>query len=270
VGAYRADNAGDLAAGLTYFGILAIFPALIALLSILGLVGQGTTKPLVDSITKIVPGSAQKIFTDSIHSLQQNRGGAGVIFFVGILAALWSASGYVSGFIRASNAIYGVEETRPFWKLAPRRLIITIVLVAMLVFSSLAVVVTGSVARHVGDVIGVGNSAVQVWDIAKWPALLLIVSFMVTLLYWGCPNVDRPGLARLMPGAVFAVVVWVIASLLFALYAAGFSSYNKTYGALAGVVVFLVWLWITNVALLIGCELNAELERGRRRPGTGS
>jgi membrane protein len=262
---YRADNAGDLAAALTYYGVLSIFPALIALLSILGLVGRGTTKPLVDSVTKIVPGEAQKIFTNSINGLQNNHSSAGIIFFVGILAALWSASGYVSAFMRTSNAIYDVEETRPFLKLSVRRLVLTIALVAMLVISSLAVVTTGSVARSVGDAIGVGNSAVQAWDIAKWPVLLVIVAFMITLLYWASPNLKHPSLASVAPGALFAVVVWLLASLLFALYVAGFSSYDKTYGSIAGVVVFLVWLWITNIALLVGAEFNSELVRVRRR-----
>jgi membrane protein len=260
---YKADNVGDLAAALTYYGVLSVFPALIALLSILGLVGRSATKPLVDSITKIVPGSAQHIFTNAIADLQRSRGGASIVFVIGILLALWSASGYVSAFMRTTNAIYGVEENRPFWKLQPLRLGITIVLVGLLAISSVAVVVTGSVARQVGDVIGVGSTAVSAWDIAKWPVLLLIVSFMITLLYWAAPNVKHPGFGWLVPGAVFALLAWILASLLFALYVAGFSSYNKTYGALAGVVVFLIWLWITNVALLIGAELNAELARGR-------
>jgi membrane protein len=261
---YKADNVGDLAAALTYYGVLAVFPALIALLSILGLLGQSSTKTLVDSITKIVPGSAQHIFTNAIHDLQRSRGGAGIVFFVGILLALWSASGYVSAFMRTSNAVYDVEENRPFWKLQPLRLGITIVLVVLLAFSAVAVVVTGSIARQVGDVIGVGGTAVSAWDIAKWPVLLLIVSFMIALLYWAAPNVKHPGFGWVAPGAMFALLVWILASLLFALYVAGFSSYNKTYGTLAGVVVFLVWLWITNIALLIGVELNAELARGRK------
>jgi membrane protein len=263
VSAYRADNAGDLAAALTYYGVLSIFPALIALLSILGLVGSSSTQTLVDSITKIVPGEAQKIFTNAIHSLQHSHSSAGIVFFVGILAALWSASGYVSAFMRTSNAIYEVQETRPFLKLSLRRFVLTVVMVVLLVISSVAVVTTGSIARQVGNVIGVGNSAVQAWDVAKWPVLLVIVSFMITLLYWASPNIHSQRLRRVAPGALFAVLVWVVASLLFALYAAGFSSYNKTYGALAGVVVFLVWLWLTNVALLIGAEFNSELQRER-------
>lgn len=260
---YKKDNVGDLAAALTYYGVLSIFPAMIALLSILGLVGAGSTKTLVDSITKIVPGSAQQIFTNAIHDLQRNRGGAGIVFFIGILVALWSASGYVSAFMRTTNAIYGVDENRPFWKLMPTRFAITVVLVVLLAFCAVAVVVTGSIARQVGDVIGVGSSAVSAWDIAKWPVLLLVVAFMITLLYWASPNVKHPGFGWLAPGAIFALVVWIVASLLFALYVANVGSYNKTYGTLAGIVVFLIWLWITNIALLIGVELNAELERGR-------
>ena len=259
---YRADNAGDLAAALTYYGVLSIFPALIALLSILGLVGQSSSKTLVDSITKIVPGEAQTIFTNAVNGLQKSHG-SGIVFVIGILAALWSASGYVSAFMRTSNAIYDVEETRKFIPLSARRLILTVVLVSILVISSVAVVTTGSVAHSVGDSIGVGNSAVQVWDIAKWPVLLLMVAFMITLMYWASPNLKHPSLMSVAPGALFAVGVWLIASLLFAAYVAGFSSYNKTYGSLAGVVVFLIWLWITNIALLIGAEFNSELVRVR-------
>jgi membrane protein len=165
--------------------------------------------------------------------------------------------------MRTSNAIYDVEETRKFIPLSARRLILTVVLVSILVISSVAVVTTGSVAHSVGDSIGVGNSAVQVWDIAKWPVLLLMVAFMITLMYWASPNLKHPSLMSVAPGALFAVGVWLIASLLFAAYVAGFSSYNKTYGSLAGVVVFLIWLWITNIALLIGAEFNSELVRVR-------
>jgi membrane protein len=260
---YKADNAGDLAAALTYYGVLSIFPALIALLSILGLVGQSNSKTLVDSITKLLPNSAQTIFTNAVNGLQKSSG-SGVVLVIGILVALWSASGYVSAFMRTSNAIYDVEETRKFIPLSARRLILTIVLVSILVISSVAVVTTGSVAHSVGDTIGVGNSAVQAWDIAKWPVLLLLVSFMITLLYWASPNLKHPSLMSVAPGALFAVIVWLIASLLFAAYVAGFSSSNKTYGSLAGVIVFLIWLWITNIALLIGAEFNSELVRVRQ------
>jgi membrane protein len=261
---YNEDNLSDWAAALTYYGILSMFPALIALVSILGLIGSSATQPLLDNLSQVAPGPAKEILTTAIQNLQKSQGAAGVIFFVGLGAALWSASGYVAAFMRASNAIYDVEEGRPIWKTLPLRVGMTLVLVVLLAISAVAVVLTGSLAKQVGNVVGVGSTAVTVWDIAKWPVLLLIVGFMFALLFWASPNAKQPGFRWVSPGGLFAVVVWVIASAAFAFYVANFGSYNKTYGALAGVVVFLMWLWISNIAVLLGAELNAELERGRR------
>jgi membrane protein len=260
---FQEDQLTDLAAALTYYGILAIFPALIALVSVLGLVGHSATQSLVDNLGKVAPGSARTIFTNAINNMQHARGTAGVVFVVGILGALWSASSYISAFMRASNRIYDVPEGRPIWKTIPIRLGVTLVMMVLLALSAIAVVITGGLAKQVGNLIGVGGSAVTVWDIAKWPVLLLIVSFMFSILYWAAPNVKHPGFRWLSPGGVLAVLVWVAASALFALYVANFGSYNKTYGALAGVIIFLVWLWISNIAVLLGAEFNAELERGR-------
>jgi membrane protein len=261
---FREDQLTDLAAALTYYGILSIFPALIALVSVLGLIGHSATQPLIENIGSVAPGPAKTIFTSAIQNLQKSQGTAGVIFIVGLAGALWSASGYVAAFMRASNRIYEIEEGRPIWKTLPVRLGVTIVMMVLLAASAIAVVLTGGLAKQVGDLIGVGGSAVTAWDIAKWPVLLLVVSLMFAILYWAAPNVRHPGFAWISPGGVFAVAVWVIASGLFALYVAEFSSYNKTYGSLAAIVVFLVWLWISNIAVLLGAELNAELERGRQ------
>jgi membrane protein len=260
---FKADNVTDWAAALTYYGVLAIFPAVIALISIVGLIGHSATQPLIENLAKFAPGTARQMFTSAIQGLARSRGAAGVLFFVGILGALWSASSYVAAFMRASNAIYDVEEGRPMWMTYPVRLGVTIVMMVLLVAGALAVVITGGLAGQVGKLIGVGGSAVQVWDIAKWPVLLLVIGIMFSVLYWASPNVKHPGFRWLTPGGLFAVAVWVIASGLFALYVANFGSYNKTYGALAAVIIFLVWLWITNVAILLGAELNAELERAR-------
>jgi membrane protein len=128
-------------------------------------------------------------------------------------------------------------------------------------------VFTGSLAGKLGDLIGVGSTAIMIWDIAKWPVLLLVVSGILAILYYAAPNVRQPGFRWLSPGSVLAVVLWLVASALFALYVANFSNYNRTYGALASVIVFLIWLWITNIAILLGAELNAELERGRQIVG---
>jgi membrane protein len=261
---FKADNVTDWAAALTYYGVLAIFPAILALVSILGLVGPSATQPLIQNLGKVAPGPAQQIFTSAIHNLQQSRGAAGILFIVGIAGAVWSASGYIAAFMRASNAIYDVDEGRPVWMTMPIRIGVTVVLLTLLAISAVAVVVTGGLAQQIGNLLGVGSTAVTVWDIAKWPVLLLIVSFMFAILYWAAPNVRHPGFRWLSPGGVFAVVVWIIASAAFAFYVANFSSYNKTYGSLAAVIIFLVWLWISNIAVLLGAEWNAEIERGRR------
>jgi membrane protein len=261
---FREDELVDRAAALTYYGVLAIFPALLALVSILGLVGRSATQPLLDNLGKVAPGPARDIFTTAIENLQRSQGTGGILFIVGLALALWSASGYVAAFMRASNAIYEVEEGRPIWKKAPVRLGVTLLLVVLSALSAVAVVVTGGLAEHVGNLLGIGETAVTVWDIAKWPVLLLLVSLMFAVLYWASPNVKQPGFRWISPGGVVAVLLWVIASLAFAFYVANFGSYNKTYGALAGVIIFLVWLWLSNVAVLLGAEFNAELERGRQ------
>jgi membrane protein len=260
---FKEDNLTDWAAALTYYGVLAIFPALIVLVSILGLVGESATQPLIDNLGAVAPGPAKEIFTNAIENLQGDRGAAGVLFIVGILGALWSASGYVAAFMRASNAIYDMPEGRPIWKTLPVRVGLTVVLLALLSITTIAVVLTGGLAQRVGDVIGLGDTAVTVWNIAKWPVLLLVVSFMFALLYWAAPNVKQPGFRWVSPGGILAVVGWLIASAAFAFYVGNFGSYNKTYGALGGVVVFLVWLWISNIVILLGAEFNAELERER-------
>ena len=264
---YKADNLPDLAAALTYYGVLAIFPMLIVLVSILGLIGNSVTQPLIDNLGKVAPGAAKQIFTSAIHNIQSNQGTAGVLAIVGLLGALWSASGYVGAFMRASNVIWDVEEGRPIWKTIPVRLGVTVVTLLLLTAGAVAVTFTGGLAKQVGNVIGVGSTAVQIWDIAKWPVLIVLVAVMLAILYYAAPNVKQPGFHWVTPGGLLAVLLWIAASALFALYVASFSSYNKTYGALASVIVFLVWLWITNTVILLGAELNAELERARQIEG---
>jgi membrane protein len=264
---YKADNLPDLAAALTYYGVLAIFPMLIVLVSILGLIGNSVTQPLIDNLGKVAPGAAKQIFTSAITNIQKNQGTAGVLVIVGLAGALWSASGYVGAFMRASNVVWDVEEGRPIWKTIPVRLGVTVVTLLLLTAGAIAVTFTGGLAREVGNVIGVGSTAVQIWDIAKWPVLVVLVAVMLAILYYAAPNVKQPGFHWVTPGGLLAVLLWIAVSALFALYVANFSSYNKTYGALASVIVFLVWLWITNTVILLGAELNAELERARQIEG---
>jgi membrane protein len=261
---FQDDNLTDWAAALTYYGVLSIFPALIVLVSLLGLIGNSATQPLLDNLGSVAPGPAKDIFTDAIKNLQGNGGASGVFFIIGLLGAIWAASGYVSAFMRASNAIYDIEEGRPIWKTLPVRVGLTVLLMVLTAISAVAVTLSGGLAQEVGGLVGVGDTAVQVWNIAKWPVLILFVSFMFAVLYWAAPNVKQPGFKWLSPGSVLAVIGWIIASVAFAFYVANFGSYNKTYGALAGPVIFLVWLWISNIMILLGAEFNAELERGRR------
>jgi membrane protein len=260
---FSEDNLTDWAAALTYYGVLALFPALIALMSILGLIGKSATQPLIDNLNTVAPGPAKDIVVSAIKNLQHSQGSAGVLFVVGVAVAIWSASGYIGAFMRASNAIYEVDEGRPFYVKRPVQLAVTVVMLLLVGATAIAVVVTGGLATQVGKLLGIGNTAVTVWDIAKWPVIILIVAFMFSILYWAAPNVKQPGFRWLTPGGIVAVLIWIVASALFALYVANFSSYNKTYGALGGVIAFLVWLWISNLAVLFGAELNAELERGR-------
>jgi membrane protein len=263
VSEFKEDNLTDWAAALTYYGILSIFPALLVLVSVLGLIGSSATQPLIDNLGQVAPGPAQDIFTSAIKNLQGSSGAAGVFFIIGLAGAIWSASGYVAAFMRASNVIYDIEEGRPVWKTLPTRVILTLVLLVLLAVSAVAVTLTGGLAKEVGGVIGLSDTAITVWNIAKWPALLVVVSLMFGLLYWAAPNVRHPKFRWVTPGGVLAVIGWIIASLAFALYVANFGSYNKTYGALAGPIVFLVWLWISNIMVLLGAEFNAELQRGR-------
>ena len=261
---YRADNLTDLAAALTYYGVLAIFPMLIVLVSILGLVGHSATQPLIENLDKVASGPAKEIFTSAIKNIQSSKGTAGILFIVGLAGGLWSASGYIGAFMRASNIIWDVREGRPIWKTIPVRLAVTLLTVVLLTVSAVAVVLTGGLAKEAGNLIGVGQNSVTAWDSAKWPVLVLLVALMLAILYYASPNVRHPGFRWISPGSILAVLLWMVASAAFALYVASFASYNKTYGALGGIVVFLVWLWITNTVILLGAELNAELERGRQ------
>ncbi|MBZ3902913.1 YihY/virulence factor BrkB family protein [Streptomyces griseiscabiei] len=260
---FQDDELADRAAALTYYGVLSMFPALLVLVSTLGVVGQRATDRILDNIGDLAPGPARDILRDAVVQLGQSGGTGGVLAIAGLLAAVWSASGYVAAFIRTSNAVYDLPEGRPVWKLTPLRIALTLVLMVMLAVSALIVVFTGPLAERAGTTIGLGDAAIAVWDIVKWPVLLVLVTLMIALLYWAAPNVRGRGFRRVSPGGVLATLVWLAASAGFAVYAANFGSYNKTYGTLAGAVVFLVWLWLTNLAILLGLEFDAELSRER-------
>jgi membrane protein len=262
---FRDDNLSDWAAALTYYGLLSLFPMLIALVSIVGLFADptSTTRTVTDIVTRIGPESGADTFAGPIQSITSNRSSAGVLFVVGLVTALWSASGYVGAFIRASNVIYETDEGRPFWKLRPLQVAVTIVMVVLVAAVLIALVLTGPIVRAFADPLGVGDSAVTIWNYAKWPILAIVFVAMIDLLYYATPNAKMRGFVWLTPGAVLALALWAVASAGFALFVANFGSYDKTYGTLGGVVVLLIWMWITNVAILLGHELNAERERSR-------
>ena len=258
------DQCTDLAAALTYYAVLAAFPACIALLSLVGLVGRDdeTVDTLLTMLRDVGAAGAAESLEPTLRELATSRG-AGLGLVVGLAAALWSASGYVNAFSRGMNRIYEVEEGRPIWKLRPQMLLLTAVTVVLVALVAVGLVVTGPAADAVGNALGLGSTATMLWGILKWPVVLLVVILVVALLYHATPNVKQPRFRWLSVGAAVAVVTWVLASAGFGLYVANFSSYDKTYGSLAGAIVFLLWLWITNIALLFGAELDAELERAR-------
>ena len=238
-------------------------PAVLVLVSILGLLGASATQQVLNNLGQVAPGGVHTFLKGVVTQVQGKAGVAGVAGIIGLVIALWSASGYVAAFMRASNAIYDVDEGRPVWKTAPVRLVTTVALVVMLVIAAAIVVLTGPIANQVGTAFGIGHAAVVIWDIAKWPVLVIIVSVMISLLYKASPNVRQPAFRWVSAGGILAVIIWLIASGLFAVYVSFSGSYNKTYGALATVIIFLVWLWITNIAILLGAEFNAETQRER-------
>ena len=269
------DNLTDWAAALTYYSVLALFPALIALVSIVGLVADPRT--VTDSLNQIVselgPDSASDTFAGPIKSIGSNQSAAGVLFVAGVAGSVYAASAYIGAFIRASNQIYEVEEGRPFWKLRPLQLGVTLIMVLAVAVVFVALVLSGPLAGAVGRAVGLSDVAVTAYGLAKWPLLALLVMGMLALLYYSTPNARIVGIRWVTPGSLLALLLWAIASAAFAFYVANFGSYDKTYGTLGGVVTFLVWLWITNIAVLLGAELNAELERSRQLeagvPGAG-
>ena len=264
VSEFQSDNLSDWAAALTYYATLALFPMLIVLVALLGLVGQGNTiDTLISSLDKAGLQGVANSIDEPLHKVVAHKGGAGALLGFALVGSLWSASGYVGAFMRASNAIYAVEEGRSFWKRRPMQVVMTLAMVLLLAFVSIALVLTGSLAVAIGDAIGVGKDAVDVWSFAKWPVLLIVVMTMFAALYYLAPNVRQPRFRWVTPGGILAVLLWVAASVGFGVYIANLGSYDRTYGTLASVIVFLVWLWLTNLALLLGAEFDAELERER-------
>lgn len=262
------DSCTDWAAALTYYGVLALFPSAIVVVALVGLVAESkdAVNTIVGIFSDLAPGAAEDL-EDPIQQVVQQQSSARVLLSFGLLGALWSASGYVGAFTRAANAIYGVEETRPFYKLRPLQLLITMVSLVLLAIVALGLLVSGPVAEAVGNAVNAGGAARTAWSFGRWPVLALIAGFLLSLLGWIAPNVQPPRLRWLTVGGLLTLVVWVLLSAGFGVYLANFSSYNATYGSLGAVAAFLVWLYLSNCAVLLGVEINAELQRGRRLQG---
>ena len=263
---FRADKLNHWGAALTYYAVLSMFPAILVLVSLVGLFADPArvTKVLTDTVSQLGPDTAAQTFSGPITSITSNRGTAGVLFVVGVVSALWAASGYVSAFAEASNTIYEVEEGRPFWKLKPLQLLVTFAIIMMGAAVALALVLSGPIVGALGGALGVSDTVLTLWRYAKWPMMLLLVLAIFGVLYYTSPNARVTGVRWVTGGAVLALAAWIVASIGLALYAGNFGSYDKTYGTLGGVVVFLVWLWVTNMAILLGAEFNAETERARQ------
>ena len=273
-GKVHDDELVDRAAALTYYGFLAVFPTLLLAVSVLGLLSASAANTVLDNVQKLAPGSVRNILHTAITQVRASRSTGGTLAVAGVLGALWSASGYVGAFIRASNVVYNTREQRPMWKTTPLRIGLTILMMLTSMISVVIVVFTGPLAERTTEILGLGHTALTVWSIAKWPVLVLLVAAMIVLLFWAAPDVhNRRSLFRatpnatgrrfhwLSPGSALAVVLWLILSTLFAAYIANFASYNKTYGTVAGVIVFLLWLWLSNLAILVGLEFDADLAR---------
>ncbi|MUK00549.1 YihY family inner membrane protein [Vibrio cholerae] len=268
VSEFGKDQCTDLAAALTYYAVLAIFPGILALLSLLGLFGQAqnTTNAVLGILGEFAPPDTIETIRPTIEGLASNQA-AGLTFVIGLLGAIWSASGYVNAFSRAMNRVYEVEEGRGFIKLRPQMLLITVIVLVLIVLMGLMLVLSGPVAEAVGNTIGLGSTAVTIWNIAKWPVMVLFAVLMIAVLYYGSPNIKQPKFRWMSLGGVIALIVLAITTAAFSIYVANFGSYDKTYGAIAGVIVLLLWIWLANLSLLFGVEFDAEMERGRQLQG---
>jgi membrane protein len=257
------DQLTEWAAALTYYSVLSLFPGLLVLVAIVGLLSHDLTRQLLDVVVPVMPSAGREIVYTALQDTAEGHGKAGLAAILGLVVAAWSASSYVAGFMEAANIIFDVPERRPLWKRLPIRLAITTASGLLLLTAVALVVVSGRLAHAIGTALGLSEKVINTYQVIKWPILVVLVGLLFAILYWAAPNARQGGWRWITPGSVLAVVLWLAASAGFGLYASKFSSYNVTYGALGGVIIFLVWLWITNLAILIGGEFDAELQRQR-------
>ena len=262
---YQADGITNLAAALTYRSILSLFPGLIALVALLGVLGQ--YPQTFDAVLKIVasfaPPSTVQTVSVPVRQIILHKGGAGALLGAGLAGVIWAASGYVGTFSWAANVLWEAKRGRSWYRQWPFNVAVTLVALVLITAVLLALVLSGPIANSVGRQLGVGSTGLTIWSIARWPAIVAVVTFMISGLYYVAPNVRPPSWRWLTPGAILAVVAWAVASLGFAVFLANFGSYNKVYGTLGAIVTFLIWVWLANVAALLGIELDAEVERER-------
>nr|WP_209436350.1 YihY/virulence factor BrkB family protein [Kocuria subflava] len=262
---FTQDGCTDLAASLTYFTVLSVFPGLLAVVSLLGVFGQGqqTADAITEFLAGRVPEELNTLLEPTITNLTQATGAGIVALIIGVASGLWTASGYVGAFSRAMNRVYDVSEGRTFIKHKASMLAVTLFVVVTVVLIFLMVLLSGSIARTLGDAIGLGETSVMVWNIAKWPVVLLLLILLVAVLYYATPNVQQPKFKWVSPGAVFAIIGVIVAAVGFSIYATQFASQADTYGVIGGVILGLLGIWIFNNVLLFGAEIDAELQRGR-------
>lgn len=264
------DNCSDWAAALTYYGVLAVFPSAIVIVALVGLVSSGeqTVDTIVELANQVGAGSVLRDDEDGvvgvIRTVVLDQSNPKLLLSFGLLGALWSASGFIGAFTRASNAVYGVDEGRSVWKLRPLQIGLAAITLVLLAVVALGLIVSGPVTDAVGDLINAGGLARTVWSVAKWPVLAMIMMSLLSLLFWIAPNVRQPRFRWLTPGGAVALVSWAVASFGFGLYVTNFSSYDTTYGSLGAAIAFLVWLYLSNSALMLGVQINAEVQRGRQ------
>lgn len=259
------DGVLNLSASLTYYALLSLFPALIVVVALLALIGQaGTTRVFIDIAEQVAPASAVDTVRGPIENVIASRGTSQTLLSLGIIVAVFSASGFVGAFMWAANLVHGVPG-RPFLKKLPRQILLALALLVAMGLIATVVVVSGPIARTIGSAIGLGDQAVLAYSILRWPLLFVLASLLFSILYHFAPNVEGERFRLITVGGFFGVVIGLVATFGFTMYVSTLGNYNATYGALAGVVVFLIWLWIFNISLLLGLEFNVEMLRRRRR-----
>jgi len=237
----------------------------VALVALLGVAGQypQTYDAILSIARRVVPPSVVRSISGPVQGVITNKGGSAALLGVGLAGSIWAASGYIGAFSWAMNTVWEAERGRSWYRQWPFNVAVTLVLLVLGGAVLIGLVLTGRLASSVGTQLGIGSDALGIWQVAKWPVMAAIVINLVAILYYITPNVRPPSLRWITLGAVFSLVAWIALSAAFAIYLDNFGSYNKTYGTLGAAITFLVWLWFTNTAILIGAQIDAEIERER-------